>query len=124
MMKFLSFIFGGAEQSHPKAGDLCTVDDGEGFYRVAKILAVDGRGVHVRLYKNRWNERPKSVDTSALSLGNINDKDGFGMGHIPLTKQAFAAWTPVVLGKQEVLKEELDGYEMWKDGGGGYFGNK
>jgi hypothetical protein len=31
---------------------------------------------------------------------------------------------PVVVGHEEVRKEELDGYHMWKDGGGGYFGNR
>jgi len=54
----------------------------------------------------------------------MDDKEGIGMGHVPLTKRAFAAMKPVVVGQEEVRREELDGYQMWKDGGGGYFGNK
>ena len=54
------------------------------------MLAVDEVGVHVRLYKNKWKERPEKVDASTLSLGGVDDKDGFGMGHLPLTKRTFA----------------------------------
>ncbi len=124
MISLLSFLFGCAPQHQDKAGTLYTVDDGEGSYVVAKILVVDDRGVHVRLYKNKWKERPKSVDTSLFSVGTVHDKDGVGIGHLPLSKRAFAAWKPSVIGHQEVKKEELEGYEMWKEGGGGYFGDK
>lgn len=123
MISLLSLLFGCSRQSEPKAGALCTVDDGD-EYRIAKVLVVDERGVHVRVYKNKWKERPKTIDTSVLSLGSVNDKDGFGMGHLPLTKRAFAGWKPIVVGQEDVKKEELDGYDMWKDGGGGYFGDK
>jgi hypothetical protein len=124
MIGLLSFLFGCSGQPEISAGVLCTVDDGEGFYRVAKVLAIDDAGVHIRLYKNKWKERPKEVDRSTLSLGSIHDKDGFGMGHLPLTKRAFSAWKPVFLSKEEVRKEEMHGYEMWKDSKGGYFGDK
>lgn len=124
MISLFSFLAACARQPAVTPGSLCTVDDGEGFYRVAKVLVVDDVGVHTRLYKNRWKERPEQVDLSLLSLGSIHDKDGFGMGHLPLTKRSFAAWKPVVFGKEEVKKEELEGYDMWKEGGGGYFGDK
>jgi hypothetical protein len=124
MTGLLSLLLGCSKQQQPQAGALCTVDDGEGFYRVAKVLVVDDGGVHIRLYKNKWKERPQSVDTNVLSLGGVNDKEGFGMGHIPLSRQAFAAWKPVVFDRDQVRPDELDGYEMWRQGGGGYFGNK
>ena len=124
MLGILSSLFGCSRQSNPKAGMLCTVDDGEGFYRVAKVLVVDHRGVHIRLYKNRWKERPQTVDVTSLTVGSIHDTDGFGMGHLPLTKRAFAAWKPISIGEQPVQKEELDGYEIWKDQSGSYFGDK
>jgi hypothetical protein len=124
MISVLSFLFGCAQQQSPRPGSLCSVDDGEGSYRVAKILMVDEQGVHIRLYKNKWKERPKTIDASALTLGSIKDGNEFGMGHLPLTKKAFAAWKPVVISEQEVKKDELDGYELWKDGGGSYFGGK
>jgi hypothetical protein len=124
MLSIFTFLFGCSRQAQPKPGALCTVDDGEGFYRIAKVLVVDEGGVHVRLYKNKWKERPENVDASTLSLGGVDDKDGSGIGHLPLTKLVFAAMKPVVIGHEEVRKEELDGYDMWKGGGGGYFGNK
>jgi hypothetical protein len=123
MKGFLSFLFRQRQQPGIKSGDLCTVDDGEGFYRVSKILVVDRIGVHVRLYKNKWRERPESVDPNILSLGGIHDKDGYGIGHMPLTKSAFAAWKPIVFAHQKVVEEELDGYEIWKSSGS-YFGDK
>ncbi|HTR41481.1 MAG TPA: hypothetical protein VMH87_07680 [Pseudomonadales bacterium] len=122
MPNIFNFLFRRPQQAQIIPGTICTVDDGEGFYRVAKVLVIDDGGVHARLYKNRWTERPQAVDMSTLSLGSVYDKDGFGMGHLPLTKRAFAAWKPIVLGLEEVRQEELDGYEIWKDGKGGYFG--
>jgi hypothetical protein len=123
-LSLFSFFSACGRQPPLECGSVCTVNDGEGSYRVAKVLVVDDFGVHIRLYKDKWKERPDRVDLRTLSLGSIHDKDGFGMGHLPLTKRSFAAWKPVVVGKQEVTKEELEGYEMWKEGGGGYFGNK
>lgn len=74
-----------------RAGGLYSVDDGEGWYRIAKVLVVENDGVHVRLYKNKFKTRPTSVEFASLSLGSIHDKDGFGMGHLPLIHRAFEA---------------------------------
>lgn len=119
----LTILFGCSQPPALQEGALYTVDDGEGFYRAAKILALDDQGVHIRLYKNKWKDRPAVVDISALSLGNIHDNDGVGLGHLPLLKKAFMAWRPVFVQDGKVTKDELDGYEMWKEGGGGYFGD-
>ena len=106
-----------------KVGGLYSVNDGEGSYRVAKILVLDDSAVHIRLYKNKYPSRPQSVDLSTLSLGSINDKDGFGMGHLPLSRKAFANWQPIFLFQSSVTEEELEGYKMWKQDHGGVFGN-
>jgi hypothetical protein len=106
-----------------KVGGLYSVDDGEGHYRVAKILALDDSAVHICLYKNKYGSRPATVDASSLSLGTIHDKDGFGMGHLPLSKAAFANWQPAFLSQSSVTDEELEGYEMWKEDQGGVFGS-
>jgi hypothetical protein len=105
------------------AGALYSVDDGEGFFRVAKVLIVDSGGVHIRLYKNRFETRPKNVDFSSLSLGSIHEKDGFGMGHLPLTHRAFREWDPVFIGNSPVGPDELEGFNEWKLASGGYFGD-
>lgn len=124
LLGLFSWLYGCSREPAAQPGSLCTVDDGEGSFRVAKVLAIDNEGVHLRLYKNKWTQRPAQVDVDSLSLGSIHDKDGFGMGHLPLTKQAFAAWKPVVFATREIKADELEGYKMWKDGGGGYFGSK
>jgi hypothetical protein len=112
----------GGGGSEPKVGGLYSVDDGEGAYRVAKVLAMDENGVHVRLYKNRFTQRIIEVDEGTLALGTINDPDGFGMGHLPVSRKTFAGWKPVFIRQSTVSQEELEGYELWKEGGGAVFG--
>ena len=111
------------KHSELKVGGLYSVDDGKGNYRVAKLLALDDSAVHIRLYKNKYPSRPQTVDSSTLSLGAIHDKDGFGMGHLPLSRKAFADWQPVFIFQSSVTDEELEGYKMWKENHGGVFGN-
>lgn len=76
------------------AGELYSVGYEKGF-RVVKVLAADDQLVHVRLYKNLFPSRPSAIDESKLTLGKIDDPDGFGMGHLPLSRDGFRAWQPV-----------------------------
>jgi hypothetical protein len=109
-------------EAAPVVGGYYSVDDGEGFYRVAKVLVADSDAVHIRLFKNKFRDRPSSVDLSTLGLGTIHDPDGFGMGHMPLARRSFSAWRPVLMGIEEpVTEEELEGYLMWLDAEGGLF---
>jgi hypothetical protein len=118
-------VFGcGGTQPPEEVGGLYSVDDGEGWFRVAKVLVVEREGVHIRLYKNRFKARPGRIEFSSLSLGTVHDADGFGMGHRPLTHRAFRAWEPVFLEENPVAESELDGYRAWKDAKGGFFGGK
>jgi hypothetical protein len=107
-----------------KIGALYSVNDGEGWYRIAKVLVVEKDGVHIRLYKNKFKSRPPGIEFASLSLGSIHDKDGFGMGHLPLTHRAFVAWQPVLISEGSVSEEELDGYREWQNAKAGFFGNK
>lgn len=123
-MGWFSRLFGGDSDSRWKvvtAGDLYSVDDGEGGFQIAKVLVMDAEGVHVRLYKEKWDERPASVDVTQLSLGSVHDGGDFGIGHLPLSKKSFISRQPVLVGRQEVSTEELEGYEIWKENSGGYF---
>jgi hypothetical protein len=119
---FLLLSFGCAfKRPALKVGGLYSVNDGEGNFRVAKVLALDDFAVHIRLYKNKYPVRPRTVDAATLSLGSIKDKDGFGMGHLPLSRKAFANWQPVFLTQSSVTAEELEGYKMWQEDHGGVF---
>jgi hypothetical protein len=103
-------------------GGVYSIDNGDGKFGVVKILKLDPGIVHVRVYKNKLATRPTSIDLDELSLGSIKDKDGFGMGHLPISENDFKGWKAVLLLKAEVKAEELEGYELWKEAGGGVFG--
>lgn len=98
-----------------RAGSICTIDNGDSTYGVVKVLVIDADEAHVKIYKNKYDQRPATVDQKTLSLGSIDDKDGFGVGHVPLTRKGFEDWKPVEVNWEEVTKEELEGYEMWKN---------
>jgi hypothetical protein len=102
-------------------GGIYSISDGAGRFGIAKVLARDEGTCHVRVYKQKFANRPKKVDPSDLSLGTIHDKDGFGMGHLPLQDDAFRAWQPVLILSAPVTSEELEGYRMWKQAHGGVF---
>lgn len=101
-----------------KVGGLYSIESGEGDFSVAKVLALDPGVVGVRVYKQRFPARPAKAP-STLTLGTINDKDGFGIGHLPLAEEEFGSWKPQLLEVQTVTAEELEGYSMWKESQGG-----
>jgi hypothetical protein len=98
-----------------KAGSICTIEDGDRTFGVVKVLVINDEEAHVKIYKNKYEQRPAQIDIKTLSLGSINDKDGFGIGHVPLERKGFDNWKPIPVGFEEVTKEDLEGYEMWKN---------
>ena len=98
-----------------KAGSICTVNDGDGQFGVVKVLVIDEEIAHIKIYKNKYKQRPTKIDFKTLSLGSINDKDAFGIGHAPLARKGFDDWNPVIIGYEEVTEEDLEGYEIWKN---------
>jgi hypothetical protein len=96
-----------------RAGDLCAVEWDEGDYRAVKILAIEDGIVHVRLYADKFVERPFQVDPARLDLGMIHRS--FGIAHLPVSAEDFAAWLPGVVGHEAVQPEELVEYELWRD---------
>ncbi|MES2569127.1 MAG: hypothetical protein V4710_03625 [Verrucomicrobiota bacterium] len=105
-------------------GVLCSVHDGEGWFRVVKVLAVEKESVHLRLYANRWKSRPslRMLKGVELYMGCIRDKNAeLSRPHLPLSRQSFADWHPLPLRKAPLLAFELEGYECWKEIGGKIF---
>jgi hypothetical protein len=98
-----------------KAGAICSVDDGDGKFGIVKILVIDNDIAHLRIYKNKYQQRPVSIDSATLSLGSIYDQDGFGVGDTPLDRKAFEDRNPEVIAYEDVTAEELEGYQLWKD---------
>jgi hypothetical protein len=96
-----------------REGDLCSVVSGERF-RVAKVLRADDRAVHVRLYAETFWNRPVAVKPDELTLGTFDDST-YGIGHLPLARDEFERWEPVVIEHGTVDADELEGYELWVD---------
>ena len=101
------------------AGGLYTVESDPGKFGAAKLLAYEDGICHVRLYREEYPSRPAILDPAKLTLGGAGDQEGFSLGHMPLREESFRAWKPVLAGKAEVKEEELEGYRMWKQDGGG-----
>lgn len=99
-------------------GAYYSIIDGETF-SVAKVLKLEPEIVHVRIYKQQFSQRPRSIDPAALTLGTIHDKDGFGMGHLPLRLATFIDREPMFLTHAEVTPQELEGYNVWKESADG-----
>ena len=99
-------------------GAYYSIIDGEDF-SIAKVLKIEPEIVHVRIYKQHFPQRPRSIDPAALTLGTIHDKDGFGMGHLPLRPATFLGSEPMFLTHSEVTAQELEGYNFWKESADG-----
>jgi len=95
-------------------GAYYSIIDGDTF-SIAKVLKLEPGIVHARIYKQHFQQRPRSIDPAALTLGSIHDKDGFGMGHLPLQLVTFTDREPMFLTHAEVKPEELEGYNLWKE---------
>jgi hypothetical protein len=89
------------------------VEFGEGDYRVVKILVLEDGVVHLRLYADKFAERPFEVDPAELDHVAIHKS--FGIAHLPLSTEDFATWRPGVVGHEAVRADELEGYEIWRE---------
>jgi hypothetical protein len=105
-------------QSQLFEGGYYSIADGDVF-SIAKILKLDSDIVHVRIYKQHFEQRPRSIDPGLLTLGTIHDTDGFGMGHLPLRFSTFVEREPSFLTYSEVQPAELEGYNMWRESSDG-----
>lgn len=99
-------------------GGYYSIIDGERF-GIAKVLRIDPEIVHVRIYKEHFPRRPRSIDPGQLTLGTILDEDGFGISHLPLRLETFLHREPLFVTHSDVSASELGGYEAWKAAEGG-----
>jgi len=126
-MGVFSLLFGCAKKEPPLVdGGLYYTQEEDGRYAVLKILKLDDHGVHVRVYSNRFDQPPPSVDPASLFMAGMPKEgeartDPMGMGHLPMSRGSFDAWGAVFIQQSAVAEDELEGYEMWSEAGGGYF---
>jgi hypothetical protein len=100
------------------AGDLCSIIS-EDEFAVVKVLALDRDVVHVRIYKEKFPQRPASINPAGLSLGSIDDPGGFGVGHLPLSYGTFGSWIPIRIQGDSVTDDELVWVLEWHKSKGG-----
>ena len=121
----------------PRPGGLYSVAVDERGYAVAKVLVVERGAVHVRVYSNRYADRPRTIDPESLFLAPVPDftdaalnatrpeqrpdPGAFGIGHLPLRPASWTAWRPELIAPDAVAEDELDGYRLWRDQRGGLF---
>ena len=112
----------GQRETNPawEIGGLYSVRDSERGFRAAKVLGIDPGVISIRMHKQTFEKRPSNIDPAKLSLGSINDAE-FGIGHLPLDPPTFSSWEPQFLLRSSLTDEELEGYRMWKESGGGAF---
>ena len=111
------------ERSHNyQAGGIYSIW-AQGTFRAAKLLAADDRGVHLRVYANTSPDRPIEVDPASLTLDSSHDGSAQAVGHMPVVRAGFLAMGPKLVATAPVTDEELDGYRVWAEAKGGYFGS-
>ena len=89
-----------------KPGGIYSCKSGDGDFSIVKVLVVEDGAVHARLHKNRFKERPATIDPEQLQVA---------IGHVPLSETGFRNWEPMLLLEQPVAEAELDGYRIWRN---------
>lgn len=88
----------------PKPGALYSLNDGEGGFRAAKVIAVEDEVIFTHFYSQRWMERP------SLAEAKNTDKPA----SVAFSSETFAGMRPVELANGNVSAEEQEAYETWK----------
>lgn len=130
LLLFVGYNGGGnMNQSTPEiqVGGIYSIYSSGGVFKIVKVLVVDPGGIHLRLYKNKFEERPEHINPQELVLGRVFNEDNsfnsdeFSLGHAAFFLDAFLQSNPILLMVVPVMEDELDGYRMWEDAQGGYF---
>ncbi len=85
----------------------------DGTFQITKVLVVDEFAVHVRIYAERFSVLPSAISSADLSLGSISSPGVFGIGHAPVSREAFLRESRTLLATEQVRDEELEGYRIW-----------
>jgi hypothetical protein len=88
----------------PEAGAIYSLNDGEGGFRTAKVLAIEDDVVFVNLFSERWLERP-----SLEAIKKISSPVS-----VAYSTQSFADMRPKRLQSEKVSPDELEAFEDWK----------
>ena len=101
------------DDSAAVVGGLYGARASDGLFRVVKVLVVDESAVHIRMYAERFTELPRSISSSELSLGSIDNQGSVGIGHAPVSRAGFLQEGRMLLATEPVRNDELEGYRIW-----------
>jgi hypothetical protein len=126
LYSLLLILLVGISGCSPKAelvvGGLYSMNDGEGSFGVIKVIAIEEKGTHVRLYRNRWTDRPTTIDEATLTLAVNPSHIIYGAEHLALTRKGFYSLQPVFIKQGTVTPEEIQPYKIWTTSGANYIG--
>jgi hypothetical protein len=88
----------------PEKGAIYSLNDGEGGFRAAKVLAIEEDVVFVNLYSERWPKRPSLEEIQKISNPLA----------LAYSMPSFAGMQPVRLQAGSVTPEELEIFGEWK----------
>jgi hypothetical protein len=123
--KLLAVLFGAAGTAGEQwiEGGLYVAPHSSGNFAPLKILKVDERGVHIRIYSNVYPAPPAHIEESSLYMAGVDklEAEPLGVGHMPISNETFSGWGATLVQQSSVVAEELEGYEAWLEAEGGYF---
>jgi len=106
-----------------KEGGIYAIKNANGSYSVLKLLKVESKGVHVRIYSNQFDALPTKVDETTLVMVGLNHKptETLGVADQPMAGETFGTLQATFVQQSTVSASELEGYETWKKANGQYF---
>ncbi|MGH9197287.1 MAG: hypothetical protein ACRD1T_16300 [Acidimicrobiia bacterium] len=108
-----------ADADEYRVGDIFSVSETAGTFAMVKVLVVEEHMLHLCLYSQRFTARPKTITTSDLSVSRLDHGAGVGVLHIPVLLEDFRGWEPQLVAQTDVKDDQLVGYRLWKQAGGG-----
>ncbi|WP_446007731.1 tetratricopeptide repeat protein [Candidatus Electrothrix sp.] len=89
-------------------------DGPDTVYWLAKVIYVEKQVVHVLCYAERADHLAPDLLKQELTIGLNSEDSSFGLAHLPLAKDDFAA-NAVLLGQRSLKDNDLAGYQIYVD---------
>ena len=115
---FLAACGGSPDIAEFETGGIYSVTRPDGTYGAVKLLQKEAGMVHLRLYVNRFPDRPREILPEDLKMQGGTTGMEMGIDHIPMPTKGFQKWGPQLLTTTEVTEQELSTYRQWKQSGG------
>jgi hypothetical protein len=87
-----------------KVGGLYVSKNKNGEYGVTKILALEKKVVHVRMYTDKFDTKPTKLNSKNLSMM---------IGHAPMAREGFLNSNAELVAIEKVSEDELEGYNYF-----------